>query len=97
MHRSVTFFFLIMFLTGAPVATGLAQEAPAGAASCSGCHGSQAGSPLSLAGLSAADIVQAMTEFSSGARDGTIMGRIVPGFSEAELTAIAEWLKGSEK
>lgn len=97
MQRSVTVFFLTMLLSGTPIATGLAQEAPAGAASCSGCHGPQADGPLSLAELSAADIVQAMTDFTSGARQGTIMGRIAPGFSEAEIAAIAEWLEGSKK
>lgn len=71
-----------------------AAEAPAGAASCSGCHAAnpRVDTPVPpLAGRSASDIASAMAEFKSGARKGTIMDRIAKGFSEEETRAIAEW------
>jgi len=97
MHRGIALVFLAMISNGLASATGMAQHAPAGAASCSGCHGMQPDATLSLAGLSAQEILQAMSEFRSGERQGTIMGRIAAGFSEAELQAITDWLEEREK
>jgi cytochrome subunit of sulfide dehydrogenase len=62
---------------------------PAGATSCTGCHSAQM---LSLDDLSAEDIVQALAEFRSGARDATLMNRIAAGFTDQESAAIAAWL-----
>lgn len=64
--------------------------APPGALACSGCHGD--GSSLPLDALSAADILEAMVAFKSGARDATLMNRIAAGFDDAELAAIAAWI-----
>lgn len=69
-----------------------ADEAPPGAMACSGCHGT--GSSLSLDGLSAAEIAEAMAAFKSGARDATVMKRIAAGFDDAEIAAIAAWIAG---
>ena len=72
----------------------LAADAPAGAAGCSGCH---AGNPRvetpvpPLAGRPAADISAAMIAFKAGQRPGTIMDRIAKGFSDEEISAIAQW------
>jgi cytochrome c553 len=44
-----------------------------------------------LAGLDRAAIVQAMQEFRSGRRVGTVMDRIAKGFSDEEIQAIAAW------
>jgi sulfide dehydrogenase cytochrome subunit len=74
--------------------TAIAAEAPAGAASCSGCHAGnpRAGTPVPpLAGRPAAEIAAAMAEFKTGKRPGTIMDRIAKGFSEEESQAIAQW------
>jgi sulfide dehydrogenase cytochrome subunit len=71
-----------------------AAEAPAGAASCSGCHASstRVETPVPpLNGRPAADISSAMAEFKSGTRKGTIMDRIAKGFSDDETQAIAAW------
>lgn len=71
-----------------------ATEPPAGAASCSGCHPTNAGvqSPVPpLAGKNAADIVAQMQAFRTGQRPATVMGRIANGFSDAEVQAIAAW------
>lgn len=69
------------------------EAAPAGAASCTGCHApaGRAGAIPTLAGRPAGEIVQAMEAFRSGARSATVMDRIAKGFSEAETRAIAGW------
>ena len=44
-----------------------------------------------LKGRPQADIADAMTEYKSGKRAGTIMDRIAKGFSDEEIRAIAAW------
>jgi sulfide dehydrogenase cytochrome subunit len=71
-----------------------AAEAPAGAASCSGCHpaGANADTPVPrLAGQDANAIVGAMQGFRNGQRPATLMDRIAKGFSDEEIRAIAAW------
>lgn len=77
----------------------LAQTPPPGAASCSGCHAPPAtGSAMpSLAGWPAESIVAAMIAFRDGERPSTVMDRIAKGFSDEEITAIAEWLAAQEE
>jgi cytochrome c553 len=72
----------------------VSAEAPPGAASCSGCHPTSArvASPVPrLVGLERAAIVRAMQEFRSGQRAGTVMDRLVRGFTDDEIQAIAAW------
>ena len=74
-------------------------EGPPGAASCSGCHAANAKveTPVPpLKGRSVADIADAMTEYKSGKRSGTIMDRIAKGFSDEEIRAIAAWYAGQK-
>lgn len=74
-------------------------EGPPGAASCSGCHATNTGvqTPVPpLKGRSQADIADAMTEYKSGKRAGTIMDRIAKGFSDEEIRAIAAWYAGQK-
>ena len=71
-----------------------ATEAPPGANSCSGCHAASAAveTPVPrLAGMPAAQITEAVLDFRSGQRPGTIMPRIARGFSDDEIAAIAAW------
>jgi cytochrome subunit of sulfide dehydrogenase len=71
-----------------------AAEAPAGAASCSGCHPASAGvdTPVRrLAGQDPAAMVAAMQAFRRGQRPATVMDRIAKGFSDDEIKAIAAW------
>ena len=71
-----------------------APEAPAGAASCSGCHASGAKVDTAvprLIGRSAADIATQMQAFKSGQKPATVMDRIAKGFTDAEIQAIADW------
>ena len=80
---------LILLMLPAPLA---AQHAPPGALSCTGCHAPDTQGPLSLDALSADEIITALADFHSGARETTIMNRITAGFSQAELALIAQWI-----
>jgi sulfide dehydrogenase cytochrome subunit len=83
------------------VATAAAAPAvpPSGAASCTGCHATDAKVETRvprIAGRPPAEIVAAMEAFRSGQKPATVMDRIAKGFTEAETRAIAEWL-GAQK
>jgi cytochrome subunit of sulfide dehydrogenase len=68
-------------------------DAPAGAASCSGCH-APAGvdTPVPpLNGRAAADIVAQMQAFKRGQKQATVMDRLAKGYDDAEIQAIAAW------
>ncbi len=71
-----------------------ADLAPPGASSCTGCHAAQR-IPDSviprIAGRKAADIVQFMREYRSGAWPSSVMGRIAKGFDDQQTGAIAAW------
>ena len=74
-------------------------DGPAGAASCSGCHAPSARveTPVPpLKGRNQADIADAMIDYKSGKRAGTIMDRIAKGFSDEEIRAIAAWYAGQK-
>ena len=74
-------------------------DGPPGAASCSGCHAAstRVDTPVPpLKGRSQADIADAMIDYKSGKRSGTIMDRIAKGFSDEEIRAIAAWYAGQK-
>jgi cytochrome c553 len=78
-------------------AAAMAAEAPAGAASCAGCHAvpARAGAAIpSLQGTAPEAIAAAMRDYRSGARPATVMDRIAKGFSEEESRPIATWVAG---
>jgi cytochrome subunit of sulfide dehydrogenase len=87
-------------LAGAMISgTALAADAPPGATSCSGCHSPTAtdtSTPPRLVGRDPAKMVAALQEFRTGQRKGTIMDRIVKGFTPEEIQAIATWY-GAQK
>jgi len=65
--------------------------------SCSACHGTDGKSPgaiPSINGKSARFINQALTEFRSGNRTSTIMGRHAKGYSDQEIKLIADYFAG---
>ena len=73
-------------------------EAPSSAVlanTCFSCHGTDgrsAGAMPSLAGKSPTYISQTLQEFRSGQRDSTVMQRIMKGFTDAEIEALADQL-----
>lgn len=90
-------------LVAGAVASGgpaMAQGAPSGAVSCSGCHApvGSSGPVASLAGRPADEIVTALLQYRSGERTATVMDRIAKGFSNDEIRAIADWFaEGGEQ
>jgi len=64
------------------------------AASCASCHGPNAasGGIPSLAGLTYAQITQAMTAFRSGKREGPIMRIVASALTPEEISAVAHYL-----
>ena len=82
-----------------PLCLGLAMlAAPAAAApadACRACHGGDGPGPAAMPSLtakSAETLKQELRDFRSGAREATIMDRIVRGYSDAELDAIIDSL-----
>ena len=66
------------------------------AATCANCHGTNgkavAGSGMgSLAGENKANMLQKLNDFRNGDRPSTIMQQIAKGYSEAQLTLIADY------
>lgn len=83
-------------LLAALLVSGVAQAAPPpGVSSCSGCHAvparAEAAIP-SLVGRPAEAVAAALLAFRRGEGSPTVMDRIVRGFSEEELRAIAAWV-----
>jgi sulfide dehydrogenase cytochrome subunit len=66
------------------------------AQTCSGCHAADfkgaAGVMPTLRGRPAAELATAMTEFRSGARYSTVMGRLARGLTDDEITAVTGYL-----
>jgi len=94
MTRFTVAALAVLLGTGAALA-----EGPPGAASCSGCHAASARveTPVPpIKGRSQAGIADAMIEYKSGKRPGTIMDRIAKGFSDEEIRAIAAWYAGQK-
>ena len=63
---------------------------------CAGCHGTNGASagdimPI-IGGMEKEYLQTVLSEYKSGERDSTIMGRIAKGYSDAELKAIASYM-----
>ena len=89
---------LVFILIGSMlVATALAGSPSRGAvlsASCAGCHGTDGRSPGSIPpiyGRSADFIRASMDDFRSGNRPSTVMGRHAKGYTDEEISLIAEY------
>ena len=82
---------------GGSMAARAADEMPAGAASCSGCHALSrtVDTPVPrLIGRKADELTIAMREFKAGTRPATVMGRLAKGFSDDEIAALSAWFAG---
>lgn len=79
----------MLFGTGARAS----GPAPLAAEACLGCHGPEGrgvAGGAAIAGRQQADLIATLAAFRSNERPGTIMGRIVRGYSDAEIAAIAD-------
>jgi cytochrome subunit of sulfide dehydrogenase len=83
----------VALLVAAPVAAVADQDIAALADTCNNCHGvagvSAGGSMASLAGQSQAYLEMVMLQWRTGERFSTTMGRLLAGYSEDEIKALA--------
>ncbi len=64
--------------------------------SCHGTDGKSADEMPTIAGKSEEFIREKLQAFKSGELKGTIMARIVKGFSDAEIAALAKYFAGGQ-
>lgn len=68
--------------------------------SCAGCHGTDGASPGAMPGFSnkTADVIKkALLEYKTGAKEATVMDRIVKAYSDADLDAMATFFAAKNK
>jgi sulfide dehydrogenase cytochrome subunit len=63
---------------------------------CAGCHGTNGASagdamPI-VGGFDKRYLIEVLTQFKTGERDSTIMGRIMRGYSDLEISAISSYM-----
>lgn len=95
---------LVLAMAGLLLAAGVAgaQEGPTVAAlarNCMGCHGEDGNSPGAMAtirGKSANWLAESLADFRSGARESTIMGRIMGPFADEDIAALATYFAAGE-
>lgn len=88
----------------APLAAGAqprAQDVSVLAGTCFNCHGPGGRSPgggiPSLRGQAAAHLLQRMQSFQAEqAADATVMTRLMKGYDDAQLQALAQWFAAPE-
>lgn len=64
--------------------------------SCSGCHGTDGQSLGAMPAFntkSADELKKMLRDYRSGAREATVMDRIMKGYTEAQLEAIVDYYK----
>lgn len=94
MLRKLLLSFLLCVAGAAQAATPVVTPSQSLAATCYNCHGPKGVSTAaipSLAGRSAASIVQTMAEYKSGKRTGTIMPQIAKGYTDEQIQLIATY------
>jgi cytochrome c553 len=86
--RSVVIVCLLLLALPAAAA-----DPPPGATSCSGCHApAGAGGFMPINGRDPTELTATLETFRSGERPSTLMGRLMKGFSDDEIKAIAAWV-----
>ena len=90
----VTGAVLVALVMAPAPARGEGPTVEAVARNCMGCHGEDGASPASMptiAGKSREWLAERLYEFRSGARDSTIMGRIMGAFADEDIEAMADY------
>ena len=89
------FSLIVMLASAGGTAASAAEREPAALANaCASCHGTDGrseGAIPSLAGMPTTEFVAKMAEFRSGDGQATVMDRIAPGFSQAEIDRLADY------
>lgn len=95
--RQLNLMVLPMMLIATLAAAAAADERAATqvlAGSCAGCHGPDGHSPgaiPSIAGRPEAELRSRMEGFRDGTLDATVMTRLMKGYDEAQIAALAHW------
>lgn len=85
---------------GQAQAAGDAVAGKATAASCKGCHGAEgqgSGKTPALAGMKAADVVQALNDYKSGKRANAMMKTFATKLSDADMANVAAYYESLPK
>ncbi|MCF7984943.1 MAG: c-type cytochrome [Thiohalocapsa sp.] len=84
---------LALGAAGAPASD--VRSAPMLANTCAGCHGTDGASAgdymPTIGGLAKGYLFEVMSDYKTGLRPSTIMGRIMRGYSDQEIWAIADF------
>lgn len=94
---SIALSFTLLLFSSTVYPAGVSPHISQGAMlsnSCSACHGTDGKSPgaiPSINGKSAQFINKALSEFRSGTRTSTVMGRHAKGYSDKEIKLIADY------
>ncbi len=101
MRRTVFTAAAATFIASAAFMSGPAQAEMASGAvltttcfSCHGTDGKSAGDMPTIAGKSEDYITQKLKAFKSGELEATVMDRIVKGFTDDEIAALAKFFSG---
>jgi len=95
-------FAVCLAVTAAAQAQEAGNEGPRTetiARNCTGCHGPDGKSPgaiPTLAGKTADYLAERMTQFRNGARESTVMDRILKGFADEDIRKIADYFAGRD-
>jgi sulfide dehydrogenase cytochrome subunit len=84
--------WLMLLFIGPLAADETDASAHAMAATCSGCHGGVSQVLPALDRFESRVLAQQLLAFKSGERSGTLMNRIARGYTDHELTSIADIL-----
>ena len=90
---SIVLILTLLIFNSTMYAAGISQGAML-SNSCSACHGTDGKSPgaiPSINGKSSQFIYRTLTEFRSGSRASTVMGRHVKGYTDKEIKLIADY------
>jgi cytochrome subunit of sulfide dehydrogenase len=90
----LSFLAAVTMATLAPAHADPSRPAPLIAQSCAGCHGQNGagqGSSPPIAGTAKQDFVQIWSAFRANERPATIMNRIARGYTDEEVSSLADY------
>ena len=90
-----TFFLLLAMSLSAPALAGDPAAGQQKSTVCAACHGPDGNSPVAMnpriAGQYADYLVQALTEYRSGARQNAIMAGMAAALTDEDIADLAAW------
>ena len=98
----IRFRFAVAVALAMAAAQASAQDARYLAANCANCHGTDGqsvggGGMPGLAGLSRTYFIEQMNAFRAGTRQATVMHQISKGYTEEQISALADFFSKQAK